>query len=143
MDPVSVSSIVIGAASLAIQCAQATKCLHDLRGKLRDAHLTIISAIQEIENVRIAWERIQQLLSTWGDDHGADTELLQQLGRQVELGAIILTALSNDLQTFEPNPSSLSQRTRIVWNESLLQAHQDRVRGQATAMTLLLSVLQM
>lgn len=152
MEPVSVFSILTGAASLAMQCAQVAKFVHDLRGKFKDAHLTIVSAMQELNTVRVAWKRIEQVLRTWEDSNGADTELLQQLSQQIHLGVIILTALCDDLLAIEQKPSlfrqrkklaSFDRRARIVWNEDLLKAHQDRIRGQAIAMNLLLSVIQL
>ena len=143
MDPVSVFSIVTGAAGLALQCAQVAKSLHDLSGKFQDARLTISSALQELETIQLAWERIERLLRTWEDTDGADTELLQRLSRQLEFGDMIMTALLEDISEHQQAPNSFRQRTRIIWNESLFHAHQDRIRGQATAMTLLLSVIQL
>ena len=143
MDPVSVISIVTGAASLAVQCAQVAKSLHDLSGKFKDAHLTISSALQELEIIQLAWERIERLLRTWEESDGADAELLQRLFRQLEFGDMVMTALLGDMSEYQQGSYSFRQRSKIVWNDSLFRAHQDRIRGQATAMTLLLSVLQM
>ncbi|KAL8791592.1 MAG: hypothetical protein Q9195_005797 [Heterodermia aff. obscurata] len=143
MDPVSVISLVTGAASLAVQCAQVAKSLHDVSGKFKDAHLTISSAVQELDIIQLAWERIEHLLRTWVDDHGADTELLQRLSRQLEFGDIVMSALSDHINEYKQPPDSLRQKTKVVWNESLFRAHQERIRGQATAMTLLLSVVQL
>lgn len=143
MDPVSVISIVTGAASLALQCAQVAKSLHDLSDKFKDAHLTIASAVQELDIIRLAWERIEQLLSTWVNHDGADAELLQRLARQLGFGDMIMTALLNDISEYQRGSYTFRRRSKIVWNENLFRAHQEGIRGQATAMTLLLTVLQM
>ena len=143
MDPVSVISIVTGAASLAFQCAQVAKALHDMSGKFKDAHMTISSALQELEIIQLAWERIERLLRTWEDNDGADAELLLRLSRQLEFGDMIMTALGEDISGYQRGSYSFRRRSKVVWNESLFRAHQDRIRGQATAMTLLLSVLQL
>lgn len=143
MDPVSVISIVTGAASLALQCAQVVKSLHDISGKFKDAHLAISSALQELEIIQLAWERIERLLRTWEDIDEADAELLQRLSRQLEFGDMIMTALLEDISGYQRGSYSFRRRSKVVWNESLFRAHQDRIRGQATAMTLLLSVLQL
>lgn len=143
MDPVSIFSIVTGAAGLALQCGKVAKSLHDLSAKFIDARLTILSATQELDIIRLAWERIQELLQTWEDNDTMDPDLLARLNRQVDIGGLVMTALSEDLSSYDLTSDSLGQSAKVVWNESILQGYQDMMRGQATAMTLLLSVLQM
>ena len=108
MDPVSVFSTVTGAAGLAMQCAKIAKSLHDLTGIFKDARLSILSATQELDIVRLAWEQIKQLLRSW-EEHGVDSNLLQRLGQQIELGAMTLKALSDDLLHLELTPTSFTE----------------------------------
>lgn len=82
-------------------------------------------------------------MQTWEDNEVMDPDLLARLNRQVDVGNMIMTALSEDLSTYDLTSGSLGQRAKVVWNESVFQGYQDMMRGQATAMTLLISVLQM
>ena len=142
-DPISVFSIVSGSASLAMQCAQVAKALYDIAGKFKHAELTVMSAVQELDIIRLAWEKIEKILQDWDDGNESDADLLSRLHRQLDFGNMVMTALSKDLAAFEKRSYSLVQRSKVVWNEGLFKAHQHRIRGQVAAMNLLISVLSM
>ena len=54
-----------------------------------------------------------------------------------------MDALKEGLLVYGVQEMSFKQRTRIIWNEKALQAHQSRVRDQAASMTLLLQAIQL
>ena len=139
-DPFSIAAASVG---LILQCAKIVSTLRGIADSFSDARLTVLSAIQELDIIQLAWEKIEQLLKTWESSREMEEELLQRLSRQLEFGRMVMTALSDDLPVLTKKSYSLTQTTRIVWNQDLFRAHQDRIRGQAAAMTLLLSVLQM
>ena len=143
MDPISIISIISGAAAIARECTQVIKLLKEITDKFSISKITCASMMQELDIVCLAWERIESYLHTWGDSGEMDTHFLDRLERQLDFGKMIMAALSEDLSSFDLETFTFIQKTRFVWNESLFQAHQERIRGQAAALTLLVSVMQL
>ena len=142
-DPISVVSILAGSAIFVINCATMVRSLHRIACTFTEARLTVLSAIHELDTVRLAWQQIEQLLQRWKASDELDLEIIERLSQQLEFDALCINALARELPSIARKSYSFSQATKVVWNEGLFQAHQDRVRGQASAMTLLLSVLIM
>ena len=142
-DPASILSIATGSASLLLQCAQLVKVLHRIAGAFENAQLTVLSAVHELDIIRLAWEQIQRLMQSWQPIVDMDEEIVHRMSRQLQFGTTVMDALSKDLPAIAKKSYSFTQATKIVWNEDLFKAHQDRIRGQAVALNLLLSVLQM
>ena len=125
------------------QCAKVIKGLHDLAGKDKNAEVSIRSTAHELDIIRLAWERIESVLMAWEGDEGSDDELLERLRQNLEFGALIVAALAEDMSTFTKRPFTFTQRSKYVWSEKKFKDHQDRIRGQVSAMNLLVSVLKM
>ncbi|KAL8717670.1 MAG: hypothetical protein Q9225_005107 [Loekoesia sp. 1 TL-2023] len=179
-DPASIFSIIAGSAGLALQCGKVIRDLHNIAGRYKNADLSIISMTTGLETVDWAWRHIESILKTWTDDaqdrgHDADTDVLEQLGRSLKGGRLVITALEEDLRQFTTvlnresgqatrnsfmkrlfiangpgqvetrsvTESSFMKRSKIIWNEGLLQDHQERIRDQVNSMNLLINVLQM
>ena len=138
-------SIIAGAAGLAIKCAQVAEGLHDLAAKHKRAQITLLSMTQEVETIQAAWSRIEQWSQDSTNAFSVNRELLERLDRSLETGAIVMSALEDDLLAYRGKSESLTffQRSRLVWNESSLQDHQNRIRGQVAALTLLLQALNL
>ncbi|ORY08788.1 hypothetical protein BCR34DRAFT_388378 [Clohesyomyces aquaticus] len=145
MDPASVFSIVGAAGSLALNCGKVIHTLYDLAERYKDAEVAILSIIQECRTIELAWSRIERWVATGLDDY----EDYEQLGDRLQLslyhGQLVIAELEKDLFAIQKTPqySRFRRRTKIVWNGSVLQAHQDRIRGQVCAMMLLLEVIQL
>ena len=141
MDPVTLVGIVEGSISLAVQCGSVAKSLNNLAGQYKYAKLTISTMIQNLDIVQVAWERI----GVWSktslptDDDG----FTQRLERFLETGFLVLDALEEDLRSYNVSRMTFRQRSRLVWNESILQGHQSRIRDQAQSMSLLLQAIQL
>ncbi|KAL2048765.1 hypothetical protein ABVK25_010947 [Lepraria finkii] len=142
-DPISV---IQGSIGLALQCVNVIQSLNDMVGKFNQAHLTIISIIQEVETIQMAWIRIRK----WSEEHaeaGTDTNFFDRLDRSLDCGTLVMTALEHDLADYNINNARTTigfrQRLRVAWNETALLDHQNRIRGQVQAMSLLLQVLEL
>ena len=144
-DPATIFGIVSGAAGLVLQCAKVAKTLGDLAEKHKNAQITILSIIQEIEIIEAAWKRTGEWSHEVDEGTLANSDLLQRLDRSLEVGQIIMSALEEDIASYRSKSESLSffQRSKVVWNEGQLQAHQQRIRGQVGAMAFLLQVLNL
>lgn len=142
-DPITAIQVISAATSLAAQCAQVIKGLHDLAGKLKNAKLSIRSTAHELDIIRLAWERIESALRSWEGDEESDENLLQRLRLNLDFGRLIVSSLAEDMHSFTKRPLTFARRSKYVWSEEKFKGHQDRIRGQAGAMTLLVSVLKL
>ena len=140
MDPVTIVGIVEGSISLAVQCGSVAKSLNSVAGQYKYAKLTISTMIQSLDIMQVAWERISAWSKTMPTD---DDELSQRLERFLETGFLVLDALEEDLQSYDVSRMTFRQRSRLVWNENILQGHQNRIRDQAQSLSLFLQVIQL
>ena len=148
MEPASIFAVVEGAGGLALKCVSLVKTLNDVASKYKQAKLTVLSMVQHVEIVQLAWERIDQ----WSQEYlrdgveahcEEDEKLLQRLRTSLDVGTLVMEALEEDLLPFRRQLDKLGLRgkTRIVWSESALNAHQDRLSHQVQAMTCLLQTI--
>ena len=141
MDPVTLVGIVEGSVSLAVQCGSVAKSLNNLTGQYKHAKLTVSTLVQNLEIMHFAWNRIGLWSKTSMPTD--DDDFTQRLKKFLETGSLVLDALEEDLQSYDVSRMTFSQRSRLVWNENILQSHQNRVRDQAQSMSLLLQAVQL
>ena len=144
MEPASIVGLVDASLGLAIKCGSIVKHLNTIASQYKHARLTILTMVQNLDSIQLAWNRI----STWSrsyvpDQDAADSSFLERLERFLEAGALVMEALDEDLSTYDPDDLSFTQRSRLIWNGQVLQDHQNRLRDQATSMTLLLQAIQL
>ena len=120
MDPVSIFGLVSGSTSVISQCASVIKSLNDVAGKFKQAELTILSRIQVVDTIELAWKRIKE----WSEGYteaGLDVELLERLNRSLKCGTLVISALQDDLSEHDSETLSVRQRSKVAWNERALQ----------------------
>ena len=141
MDPAAIAGLMGSSISLAVQCGSVAKKLNTLAGQYKYAKLTISTLVQNLDIMQYAWDRI----GTWSKEYVPvdDDGFTKRLERFLETGSLVLEALEEDLQSYDESKMSFCQRSRLVWNENILQGHQDRIRDQAQSMTLLLQAIQL
>lgn len=143
-DPFTIVGIIEGSLSLILQCGSVAKSLNDLAGKYKQASLSILSMAQEVDTIELAWSRIKN----WSEEcseAGLELTFLERLNRSIDCGTLVISALQQDLSEYTgmPEINGIKQRSKATWNERALRDHQHRLRGQATAMTLLLQALDL
>ena len=145
MDPITLLAVIQGSVSLVDKCLEAVKGLHDLALKYRHAQLAILSMTQELDIISLAWEQISERIKDCGDDDVIDSEVLRRIKRSLDCGLLVISALEQDLAHYSDAAESFSsaQRLKSIWNSGTLQAHLDRIRGQAQSMSLLLTVVKL
>jgi hypothetical protein len=145
MDPVTILSIASAAGSLAFKCGTIVQTLHGLRDKFKQAELTILSVIQDCRTIELAWSQIQKWAADNFDVDDEHDDLAERLQLSIYSGQLFMAELGKDLASLKniPKHSTLRRRTKIVWNESMLRVHQDRLQRQMCALTLLLEVIQL
>ena len=144
MDPATIVGLVSSAVQLATLCGSAAKDLDNLVSKYKNAKLAILSMVQGLDTMQLAWSRIGQ----WVQNETPDVllekdDFIGRLQRSLETGSLVMDALKEELLIYKPLKMGLTQRTKVVWNEGTLKSHQERVRDQASSMTLLLQAIQL
>lgn len=144
MDPISLLTVVDGSMGLIGKCFKVVKDLYDLTARYKHAELTILSMIQELDTVQLAWERISAKIYTCSVDD-IEPEILRRIDRSLKCGLLVMSALEQDLASYADSAKSFGsrQRLRSIWDNSTFQDHLDRIRGQAQSMLLLLAVVHL
>ena len=144
MDPASIIGLVDASIDLAIKCGKTVKHLNTLASQYKHARLTISSMVQTLDSLQLAWNRISVWSRSYVPDQDAvENGLVERLQRVLETGALVMEALYQDLFTYHPDDLGFTQRSRLIWNDQVLQIHRSRLRDQAASMTLLLQAIQL
>lgn len=144
MDPVSIVGIVNASVDLALKCASSVKTLNDLASKYSNAKLTILSVTQNLVTMQFAWNRIGEWVDGQKSSETADeVEFIRRIAGSLDTGTLVMDALGEFLSDFDVDQMTVGHRIKVVWNENVLQAHQNCIRDQAASMTLLLQAIQL
>lgn len=144
-DPVTILSIVNGSVGLALKIGTVIQTLYDISQKFKQAQPTILSAAAECETIQTAWTAIERWAQSQPDGGSVESGLLERLSKSLQMGNMVISAFEDDILAWNrksTNPGFLS-RSKIVWEEATFSQHQFRIRGQVTAMTLLLQVINL
>ena len=144
MDPATIVGLVSSAVTLATVCGSAANDLKTLLSKYKNAKLAILSMVQGLDTMQLAWSGIGQ----WAENqtsHGLleEDDFIGRLRRSLETGSLVMDALREELLIYKPSKMSLTKRTQLIWNEGTLRSHQERIRDQASSMTLLLQAINL
>ncbi|KAL8663296.1 MAG: hypothetical protein Q9168_008117 [Polycauliona sp. 1 TL-2023] len=146
----SVSSVADGAAALASGCEDVAKGLYDLAERHRDVDSRLSSIAQELSATQSAWQLIRNLTDRWRSHAHLSQDLLLRLDQSIAWGRLILAALDDDMTSCYKRLDSAGDgfrsrftRSRVIWSESSLKRHQERIKSQTKSMGLLISILKM
>lgn len=148
-EVVTILTIVSMSANLGLKCAKVVQNLHELVGKYKQAEIEVKSMIHELDILQLAWNRIEgwsrAKILPQTDENLAEADLLRRLDRSLGFGAMIMSALEEELAPYMNTTRSYSfgRRTKLIWNNGAFQAHRDRIRGQVMGMNLLMSVINL
>ena len=140
--------LVSGAAGLATACSGAARTLHRLAAKYKESELSIRLLVQQVTTIKTAWDRIRNWSESCEENlHPSlyNIGLLQRLEQSLECGDLVISSLEGDLLPYKKELKRMKprQRSKAVWNDSLIQIHQNRLRDQVSTMLLLLQVLDL
>ncbi|KAK4106750.1 hypothetical protein N658DRAFT_491374 [Parathielavia hyrcaniae] len=157
MDPPSIASIVAQTTGI---CVASIKSLYDLQAKFKDAPTVVTAIISESSVISASLAQLQSLLfqrpglarqQQWGASR-TDTDLPAVLDQALTGCMLVFSCLEAEIQRItgapgrSPEAAALRRwrpRLRLMWSESQLNDLLTSIRGQQTAMTLLIQVLQM
>lgn len=143
MDPVSFIGLIESSIGLALQFGSAAKTLNDLAGKYKNTKLAIKSLAQNLDILQLAWTQIGDWMQFAENESFSDNSLTKRVEGFWETGTLVMEALQHDLQAYDTDQLNISQRTRLIWNETTFQAHQNRIRDQALSMSLFLQAMNL
>ena len=148
MDPLSITT---GVLTLVVRGISAVQSCQNYVTKYKIADLSIASVRTECSSIRIALLQIQRLISQ--DPHRPAEDRFEEYlleEYQAVLGACSLTfsilherltALGVDGLN-QRNGSDFGSKLRYMWNESQMEMVRQNIRGQAIAISLLLTAFQ-
>lgn len=149
MDPLSVTASITAIITL---FGKATKILHNSYTIYGNAAFVIASICSETAVISASLTLIQSLF-----DHRADAimirlqsrpELLHTLDMALTGCMLVCSCLLNETQglvssTGETKGVSWGAKARLLWNQDTLKELLENIRGQQTALSLLIQALQM
>ena len=141
MDPFSVATSSL---SLAFQLATVAKGLSDVVDKYKNAKLTVKTLIQNLDILQLTWTQIGQWFEAYAESENlCDDDLIRRVRDFLNTGTLVMEALEQDLPAYNIENLNFAQRSKLIWNESLLQRHLSRIRDQSLTMTLFLQAVKL
>lgn len=145
MDVVASAAAVVG---LAFNFATFAKTCKAVRGRYKDASLTIDSIRQELETLQAALQQLANLMmhdaSALSSQWDVDRSLPGTFSRVIKGFERTIKGLHKELGKVrsEQEPFGRLDKAKVVWNEDGMREHLGQLRSQAGALQLLLQVLQ-
>ena len=125
-DPLSIFAIVEGASGLALICIGVAKTLNDIALEYKHSKISVLSMIQNLEIVRLAWERIKiwyrtcTELNQFEAHYEEDDGLFKRPQIPLDVGLLVMEALEDDLSPFRNQDFGLRGKAQVIWNETAL-----------------------
>ena len=144
MDPLSVVGVVESSLSLALQLATVAKSLSDVVDKYKNAKLTVKALIQNLDILQLTWTQIGQWFEAYAESEcPCDDDLIRRVRDFLDTGTLVMEALGQDLLAYDIEKLSFTQRSKLIWNESILERHLSRIRDQTLSMNLYLQSVKL
>ena len=144
MDPISVTSVVQSSLSLALQLATVAKSLSDVVDKYKNAKLTVKALIQNLDILQLTWTQIGQWFEGYAESESlCDNDLMRRVREFLDTGTLVMEALGQDLLAYDIENLNFTQRSKLIWNESILERHLSRIRDQTLSMNLFLQAVKL
>lgn len=148
MDPISVMGVASASIQVAQCIAQIIQGLCTLRGKFKDADMTIRLLIAELSTIRAAVSQLRDWAEWNSNDSPKESEYMNGLEVALEGCQAAMDVLAEEIRILvaglaprgDPTAFSLGfmARARAVWSEDTMKTHQDRLHSQVQALNLLL-----
>ncbi|KAF2252440.1 hypothetical protein BU26DRAFT_502909 [Trematosphaeria pertusa] len=149
MDPLTITSTVI---AISARCVRTARALYDLRGKYRDASMTITAIYSESTVISTSLAHIQGLC-TRNPDALRSTLLerpeLEATFDQALTGCVLVySVLDDEVQRLyvaieKDGLAGSMGRIKLIWKEDAMRDVLVQIRGQQAALGLLIQALQM
>ena len=148
MDPISIVGVASASAQIAQFIGQTIQGLCTLRGKFKDADLTIHLLIAELSAIRAAVSQLRDWAEWNSNDSPKEAEYMKGMEVALEGCQAAMEVLAEEIKELVAEPATRGDQTsfslgfmakaKVVWNEDTIKGHQDRLHAQVQAINLLL-----
>jgi hypothetical protein len=153
MDPLSITATVV---TLTARCISTAKSLYNLHSQFKHAHLTISAIYSESTIISASLGHVQNLVLTKPEAFGERPELGGILDTALTGVMLVFSVLGDEVQELmgvggdgHEGSGSLGRELgkrkamKVVWKEDVMRELLVQIRGQQTALTLLIQALQL
>ncbi|KAK3941399.1 hypothetical protein QBC46DRAFT_340532 [Diplogelasinospora grovesii] len=150
MDPISIASTIL---VIAGKCITVTKSLSDLRGRFAHANLTISAICSESAVVNAALYRLQHLFNDESTQAFSRFRGRPDLSANIDLAltgcTLLYSCLDDEVRKLRfaldnaGRRLTTTQKAKAVWKDGTMKGMLQQIRGQATALNLLLQCFQL
>ena len=149
MDPLSIAGTVL---SITGACVTAAKALNDLRGRYNLVSFTLGSICSETTAISASLAQIQHAVlqnsGTLADILDRKPELANTMDNALIGCSVVFAALNQELEKLEADLARAARagwkvKAKALWKEDQMKEMLSQLRGQQTALSLLLQALQM
>lgn len=119
--------------------------LASLRGKYRDADLTIRSLIGELTTIKSAITQLHDWATYNSQSSSRNEEYVEGLDVALDGCQAVMEVLSEEVAALTREDNSIlgfRARVRVVWNEEMMKDLENRLHAQVRALNLLLQACQ-
>jgi hypothetical protein len=144
MDPLTITGTVI---TISARCVSTAQALYGLRTNYKNAHMMISAIYAESTTISASLGVIQSLIPT--DPQRLQSTLrsrpeLEHVFDQALTGcAVVYSVLEDEVRNLYEGAERVSSRVHYVWKEQAMRDLLQQIRGQQTALSLLIQALQM
>ncbi|PIG85153.1 ankyrin repeat protein [Aspergillus arachidicola] len=145
MDPGSIFGVISGAVQLVQVITQTAAGLATLREKFSHADLTIRSLIGELVTIKSAITQLDEWARYNTRDTAEENEYDEGLFVALDGCRAVMDVLSDQVAALTRGNDTqfgIGTRVKILWNEDIMRAHQDRLHAQVLALQLLVQACQ-
>lgn len=145
MDPVSAFGVVTGSLQVVQFIGQNIAALASIRGKYKNADVTIRSLIGELSTIKSAITQLHDWATYNAESSSSHREYDQSFDAALEGCTVVMEALSDEVARLTPSATGndhavlgFMARVKLVWNDEVMNGLQDQLGTQIQALNLLL-----
>ncbi|KAF7154999.1 hypothetical protein CNMCM5623_005207 [Aspergillus felis] len=148
MDPLTWIGAISGVLQIAQVISQTTAGLVKLKGRFSNADLTIQSLIGELSIIESALTHLEGWAKFNARGTTKSEEYVEGLHVALDGCRAVMEVLSEEVASLVQNIAGqdlvvgFRARVKVVWNEDVMRAHQERLHAQVVALQLLLQACQ-
>jgi hypothetical protein len=143
MDPITITTTVI---ALTGRCLGTAKTLYHLRDHFKNSQMTISAIYSECTVISASLGHVQSLVLTNPEILRSNLQSRPELESVLDSAltgcVLVFSILDDEVQALNRNVSALSTRVAHLWKEGTMSDLLTQIRGQQTALSLLIQALQ-
>jgi hypothetical protein len=146
MDPISITTAVL---AISARCLTTAKAVSTLRDKFKGAQITISAIHSESTVISASLGHIQSLIlkdpETLSSIFTSRPGLEGAFDTALTGCALVFSILDDEVQKLQGDGGEIgaAEKMKIVWKEETMKELLQQIRGQQTALSLLIQALQM